>query len=74
MYVYTYIHYTPQIYDNIRANFPRFHNRIDTDRVGKAFFALRDTKRYTDREIYTKEEKTSQKQKEWVNWRCYGVG
>lgn len=35
MYVYTYIHYTPQIYDNIRANFPRFHNRIDTGRTRK---------------------------------------
>ena len=34
MYVYTYIHYTPQIYDNIRANFPRFHNRIDTGSTG----------------------------------------
>ena len=79
MYVYTYIHYTPQIYDNIRANFPRFHNRIDTGRTRKQFtfpriFALRDTKRYMDREIHTKEEKTSQKQKEWANRRCYGVG
>ena len=38
------------------------------------FFALRDTKRYTDREIHTKEEKTSQRERKWVNGRCYGVG
>ena len=31
------------------------------------FFALRATKRYTDREIHAKEEKTSQRQKEGVN-------
>ena len=38
------------------------------------FFALRDTKRYTDREIHTKEEKTSQRERKWVNWSFYGVG
>ena len=72
MYVYTYIHYTPQIYDNIRANFPRFHNHIDTGRIGKTipispYFCPQRHERYTDREIHTKEEKTSQGQKEWVN-------
>ena len=72
MYVYTYIHYTPQIYDNIRANFPRFHNHIGAGRIRKAipiypFFALRDTKRHMDKEMHTREEKTSQKQRKWVN-------
>ena len=57
----------------ITENENRAHNnRIDTGTIRKAihiypFFALRDTKRYTDREIHTKEEKTSQRQKEWGN-------
>ena len=59
--------------DNTAENENRaYNNRIDTGRIRKTipitpFFALRDTKRHTDREIHTKEEKTSQKQKEWVN-------
>lgn len=44
------------------------NNRIDTGRTRKKFlfpriFALRDTKRYADKEIHTKGEKTSQKQR-----------
>ena len=49
-----------------------YNNHIDTGRIRKTIlifpvFALRDTKRYTDREIHTKEEKTSQRQRKWVN-------
>ena len=48
---------------NTTENEDRAHNNhIDTGTIRKAvFFALRDTKRYTDREIHTKEEKTSQR-------------
>lgn len=66
--------------EKITENENRAHNNyIDTDRIGKAipippFFALRDTKRHMDKEIHTKKEKTSQKQKEWVNRRYYGDG
>ena len=58
---------------NTAENENRAHNnRIDTGSTGKAilitpYFTLRDTERYTDKEIHTKEEKTSQGQKEWVN-------
>lgn len=38
-----------------------------TDRVKIPDFCLRDTKRYMDREIHTKEEKTSQRQRKWGN-------
>ena len=56
-----------------------YNNHIETGRTRKAIlifpvFALRDTKRYTDREIHTKEEKTSQRERKWVNWSFYGVG
>ena len=56
-----------------------YNNHIETGRTEKQFlfspfFALRDTKRYTDREIHTKEEKTSQRERKWVNWSFYGVG
>ena len=49
-----------------------YNNRIDAGRIRKTIlifpvFALRDTKRYTDREIHTKEEKTSQRERKWVN-------
>ena len=49
-----------------------YNNHIETGRTEKQFlfspfFALRDTKRYTDKEIHTKEEKTSQRQRKWVN-------
>ena len=49
-----------------------YNNRIDTGSTEKQFlfspfFALRDTKRYTEREIHTKEEKTSQRERKWVN-------
>ena len=49
-----------------------YNNHIETGRTRKTIlifpvFALRDTKRYTDREIHTKEEKTSQGQRKWVN-------
>ena len=48
------------------------NNHIDTGRTRKQFtfpriFALRDTKRHMDKEIHTKEEKTSQKQRKGVN-------
>ena len=44
-----------------------YNNHIDTGRIGKAVFPLRDTKRHMDKEIHTKEEKTSQRQRKWVN-------
>ena len=49
-----------------------YNNQTDIGRTRKTIlifpvFALRDTKRYTDREIHTKEEKTSQGQRKWVN-------
>ena len=49
-------------------------DRRNKQSVFSPFFALRDTKRYTDREIHTKEEKTSQRERKWVNWSFYGVG
>ena len=56
-----------------------YNNQTDIGRTRKTIlifpvFALRDTKRYTDREIHTKEEKTSQRERKWVNWSFYGVG
>ena len=49
-----------------------YNNQTDIGRTRKTIlifpvFALRDTKRYTGKEIHAKEDKTSQRQKEWVN-------
>ena len=57
----------------IAENENRAHNNhidtgsTETQFLFSPFFALRDTKRYTDREIHTKEEKTSQRERKWVN-------